>query len=87
MSDTATDTATALDKAKADLAAAQKAHDEAEATDKPRRAPYLIMLDFMAAVAGRFGHHPDLEALVREFKATVPPPPAAAPKEPDAPKP
>lgn len=64
--------AAAVEKAKADLAAAESAHAQAKA-DAPPREPNVILADFMAKIASRFGGHHELEALVTEFgKATAP---------------
>lgn len=65
------DTAAAVEKAKADLAAAEAAHQQAQA-DAPPREPSVILHDFMTRVAQRFGNHHELERLVTEFgKATA----------------
>lgn len=64
-------------QAASDLAAAaeldaQKAADAASgkpSAPPPPREPSVIMVAFMDAVAGRFGHHHELDVLVTEMKA------------------
>jgi hypothetical protein len=68
---TVEEAAAAVDKAKADLAAAESAQLEAQASAPPR-SPDVIVLDFMSKVAQRFGNHHEFAGLISEFtKATA----------------
>jgi len=66
-------------QAASDLAAtaeidAQKAEDAAAgkpSAPPPPRAPDVILMAFMEAVASRHGHHPDLDLLVAEMRAVL----------------
>jgi hypothetical protein len=69
---TVEEAAAAVEKAKADLAAAESAQVEAQASAPPRE-PNVIVLDFMSKIAQRFGNHHELAGLIAEFtKATAP---------------
>jgi hypothetical protein len=67
---TVEEAAAAVEKAKADLAAAESAQLEAQASAPPRR-PDVILLDFMSKVAQRFGNHHELAGLIAEAKKSM----------------
>lgn len=69
----AIDTAAEVAAAQQKLTEAQAAHAAAmEATATPR-APMVVLLDFLGLVVSRFGNHPTLEKLLKEFEAAITP--------------
>lgn len=62
------ETAAQLEAARQALADAEAAHAAAKA-DAPPRSPDLVIFDFLQAIVMRFGHHPELQALLDELKA------------------
>lgn len=70
---TTEETAAALDKAKADLAAAEAAHQDATTAAAGPRKPEVILTDLLDRLVLRLGNRPELRALVTELqKASVP---------------
>lgn len=65
------ETAAKVAAAQAALDDAQKEHAAAQEAAPEPRSPQSILSDILLFIAGRFGNHPDLEALIKEFTAAT----------------